>query len=203
MQSILRNLMRRTRRYGPEAGLTIMECIVAAALLLVAISGILVPFQLVISQNKNQGELATRAAEYGRDKMEQLLALSYNDATTDTTQVPPSAAGTGLGGQMAPNSTVGSISRAAPVVDYFDYLDENGNHVTGPTCNYTDTTFCGLSLSTLEAVPRGAVFERMWSIATDSTGQTKTISVSTTVLSTALQENPPATLLVCLKSSYQ
>jgi hypothetical protein len=174
---------------GGASGVTLLECIIAAAILLVAITGVLVPFRLIVSQSQGQGEYATRTSELARDKMEELLALSFGDGTTDTTQYPPVYAslitpspGKGLGGMMQPSSTAGGINLTAPVAGYVDYLDQSGNLLSSSA---------------------GSFFERVWSITTDSTGQLKTISVVAQVNIVGLQGTPPATTLVCMKASLQ
>ena len=104
-----------------EAGLSLLEVMIALGILLVVSLGILPLGLIAISTTENQGHLAARTTEYSQDKMEQLLTLAYNDAVTDT-RVFPSAAtgGTGLaiGGSANPN---------APVTGYADYLDVDGN----------------------------------------------------------------------------
>src|SRR4051812_17577395 len=100
----------------------------ASAILLIALGGVMSMFTVAVSQNANQGEFATRATEYCQDKMEQLLALSYGDAATKTTVYPPVASGgTGLGGSsIAVGNSVGSINTASPVNGYVDYLNASG-----------------------------------------------------------------------------
>jgi Flp pilus assembly protein TadG len=86
----------------------------------------------------------------------------------------------GLGGAMAASSTVGSIPPAVAVTNYVDYLDQNGNTVTSATAEYT----------------------RQWTIATDSTGTLKTITVVVSgQVSKGLIGVAPSTTLVCMKSS--
>jgi len=165
-----------------EKGLTLLECLIAAGLLLTAVVGVLVPFRLVISQNNNQGELQTRSTEFGEAKMEQLLALQFFDNSTNTTVYPPAGTGgTGLGGSMGANTTVGTTNLSTPASGYYDYLDISGNETTS----------------------NNAVFMRGWSITTDSTGQLKTISVQTQILQGSMAQQLPANTIVCMKASYQ
>jgi prepilin-type N-terminal cleavage/methylation domain-containing protein len=108
-----------------QAGMTLIETMVALALLLVVASGIMSLAGVAMSTTENQGHLGSRTAEYAQDKMEQLLALNYLDQCTDTTVFPAvinCATGTGLkvGGGVSPN---------APVAGYSDYVDTSGNPV--------------------------------------------------------------------------
>ncbi len=80
---------------------------------------------------------------------------------------------------MGPSLTVGSVDPTAPVSKYVDYLDPNGNVLPSST---------------------GSLFTRQWSIATDSTGSLKTVTV---VAIAYVPKGPffaPSTTLVCLKS---
>jgi hypothetical protein len=173
---------RKRVERSSEAGVTLLETLVAAAVLLIAVTGLLGLFPTVISQNETQGDLATRTTEYSQDKMEQLLALSFTDGATDTTVFPPAATGgTGLGGAMAASATVGALPPTAPVSGYVDYLDQNGTLLSSST---------------------GAVYTRQWSISTDSTANLKTITV---VVTSKVVKGPqglaPSSTLVCIKSS--
>ncbi len=169
---------------GREGGFTILEVMVAAVILLVGIVGVVSLFAIAVAENTAQGDLATRATEYSQDKMEQLLALSFTDGSTNTTVYPPAnTGGTGLGGAMGASTTVGGVTPGSPVSGYADYLDTNGTLLSSST---------------------GAFYSRQWSIAADSTGNLKTITVLTTVNRTpATPAAAPSTTLVCLKSNTQ
>jgi hypothetical protein len=75
-----------------------------------------------------------RTTEYAQDKLEQLMALSFGDTTSDTRVFPATTAGgTGL---TAPG---GSADTAAPANGFVDYLDINGNVLAsggGPPANW-------------------------------------------------------------------
>lgn len=188
---------RRKINMLTERGVTLMETMVAAVMLMIAAAGLLPIFALGIQATHQQGDMATRTTEYAQDKMEQLLNLNsininsdgFNDGTTDTTVFPANPSGCtgtgtnicGLGGTMLANSTVGAIPPAAAVSKYVDYLDLNGNLLTSST---------------------GAYYTRQWSISTDSTATLKTITVVATSSQTAgVKGNAPSTKLVCVKSS--
>lgn len=178
-------LMKRIRG---QRGATLIETLIAIAILLITVAGLLGLFSFMFNQNESQGDLASRTCEYAQDKMEQLLNLSFNDGTTDTTVYPANPTGCtgtgtdvcGLGGTMAASSTAGSIPPATAVSKYVDYLDANGNLLT----SYD-----------------GAFYTRQWSITTDSTGNLKTITVVATSFVTIGRGLAPSTKLVCIKAN--
>jgi len=128
---------RRKINVVSERGVTLIETMMAAAMLLIVAGGLLPLFDLGIQTTNQQGDMATRTTEYAQDKMEQLLNLStvnvasdgFNDGTTDTTVFPAKTDGStgctgtgayicGLGWTMLANKTVGSIPPAATVTWY-------------------------------------------------------------------------------------
>jgi hypothetical protein len=177
-----------TKRYRSKAnsqsGVTIIETVVAVALLLVVVVGLLPVFTFGFQVTEQQGDIQTRTSEYAQDKMESLMNLSFTDSasnTASTTFPPPSSGGTGLGGSMAVSTTIGSVYPAASVASYTDYLDFNG--------------------TALGATSTGAFYQRQWSITTDSTGNLKTITVSAVSLQKAgIKGLAPSATLVCVKS---
>jgi len=166
-------------RASREGGVTLIETMIAAIILLIGVIAIMRLMGVAIAQNLSQGDVQTRVSEYAEDKMEQLLALSFTDGTTNTTVFPPtSTGGNGLGGIMAANATVGGTNISSPVSGYSDYLDISGNLLTNST---------------------GAYYERVWSISTDSTATLKTITVTSAATDATLVA-APTTTLVCLMS---
>ena len=165
-----------------ERGVTLIETMMAGAILMTVVIGVLPVFILGTQTTEQQGDIATRTTEYAQDKMESLFKLDFNDATTDTTVFPPNAAGgSGLGGAMVANSTVGAVPPAAAVASYVDYLDSNGNLLISST---------------------GAYYTRQWSISTDSTATLKTITVVVnSVQAAGVKGLAPSAALVCIKSS--
>ena len=193
----------RKNRARSERGSTLIETMVAVAILLIVIVGLLPVFVVGIQTTNQQADMATRTTEYAQDKMEQLVSLNkdniisdgFNDGTTDTTVFPAavnaldgttSCTGTspnicGLGGVMAASSTAGSIPPTAPVTYFVDYLDTNGNLLTSST---------------------GAYYTRQWQVSTDSTGNLKTITiVATAVQGAGVKGLAPSSTLVSVKSS--
>jgi hypothetical protein len=113
-----------------EQGTSLIEVMIASALLVTLMAGLMSMAALAISTTENQGHLAARTTEYAQDKMEQLLALAYGDEVSDTRTFPAaSTGGTGL-------KAGGSYDVDAPVALYVDYLDEDGNLCgsTGAQC---------------------------------------------------------------------
>jgi hypothetical protein len=129
-----------SRRRKSQAGMSLMETMVALGMLLVVASGVMGLAAVAVSTTETQGHLAARTAEYGQDKMEQLLGLAFCDGGTtgtagsDTTVFPAVfGAGTGLAGCSDMVAGVplagGGLNANAPVAGYVDYLDASGNLV--------------------------------------------------------------------------
>src|SRR5712671_6224037 len=160
------------RRRCSQKGVTILEVVLACAILTVAAIGLLGPFSISISQNKNQGEIASRTSEYAEDKIEQLLALNYTDTVSDSSQYPTaSSGGTGL-------ADGGGTNPASPVTGYVDYLDING--------------------APLGTTSTNSFYKRVWQIST--AGNLKTVTVVSTAPSIG-KGIAPVTTLVCFKSN--
>ena len=109
-----------TRVRAGEEGFSILETMFAICLLFVVSIGLLPLGLIATTTTENQGHLMARTTEYAQDKMEQLLALSYGDNSSDTRVFPA----TDLGGSGL--AVGGSTNPAAPVDLYADYLDING-----------------------------------------------------------------------------
>lgn len=133
-----------------EQGTTIIEVIIASALLVTLMAGLMAMSSLAIATTENQGHLAARATEYAQDKMEQLLALDYGNAITDTRSFPAGASG---GSGLTPG---GSFNVDSPTALYVDYLDVNGN-----LCGSTGAA-CAAPVGATP--PSGWFYERAWKI---------------------------------------
>ena len=166
-------------RLTAENGMSIIETVIACALLVVAAAGLLGMAALATNITENQGHLNARTTEYAQDKMEQLLALKYGDAQTDTTISPVGfAGGTGL-------AIGGSVDPAAPAALYVDYLDGNGN----------------LLVVAGNVAPAGWFYKRQWQItAPAGTVNLKQITVMTIVASSLANMQLPQSTVTALKT---
>jgi Tfp pilus assembly protein PilV len=160
-----------------ERGMTLIETLIAGVVLIVGLVGLMGAYAVTITQNWNQGDRATRTTEYAQDKMEQLLALTFSDTTSNTAVYPPTTTG---GTGMTPG---GSLTLGSPVSGYVDYVDDTG---------------------TQQTTAAAATYIREWTIAVNAAGNLKTITVTTTAL-TSLGGGgvAPSTTLVCTKSLIQ
>ena len=96
----------RNRSTLSESGVSLIETMVAALILLIVVAGVLPVFILGFQTTEQQGDIATRTTEYAQDKMELLMNLGFTDAATNTTSASypvPTIGGPGLGGTMAPS----------------------------------------------------------------------------------------------------
>ena len=141
--------MAKSHCNANEAGFSLVETLVATALLATAIVTSAQMFALATRSNlaAQRTSFTTTLAE---EKMEQLRALAWgfdeiglpvNDYTSNTAVDPPEADG-GTGLSQSPDNTL-----AANVDGYVDYLDRFGNSLGGG-----------------DDVPDDAVYIRRWSI---------------------------------------
>jgi type II secretory pathway pseudopilin PulG len=147
-----------------EQGTTILEVLVASALLVTLMAGLMSLAGLAISTTENQGHLAARTTEYAQDKMEQLMALAYSDAVSDT-RVFPAASSGGVGLAVGPNVTY-------PAQFYVDYLDQRGNLCGAPSAD------CTAAVGTTP--PTGWFYKRTWQVEQVATNL-KRITVTATI----------------------
>ena len=167
----------RHHRDDSDRGSSLIETMAALALLLIVMAGLMSMDAVATTATENYGHLGARTAEYAQDKMEQLLALAWGDATSDTTVFPAAAAGgTGL-------TVGGSWDVAAPAAGYVDYLDQNGT----------------LLVSAGGAVPAGWYYKRVWRVEVPSVNL-KRITVSVTTALGFGRAQPPVATVAALKS---
>jgi hypothetical protein len=165
------------RRLSNERGTTLIETAFASAILLVLMTGLLSVAALATKYTENHGHLEARTAEYAQDKMEQLLALAYTDAVSNTAVFPAaSSGGTGL-------AVGGSIDVSAPVDGYVDWIAFDGTLLGGGT-----------------APPAAWSYKRLWKVGKAAAGL-KEISVVTTVRTALGKEMPPKSVVVSLKTA--
>jgi Tfp pilus assembly protein PilV len=160
-----------------ERGTTLIETAVATAILLVVMVGLLSMAALATTYTENHGHLEARTTEYAQDKMEQLLALAYSDAVSDTTVFPAATSG-GAGLAIG-----GSTTTSAPVNQYVDWLAYDGTLLGGGTTQ-----------------PATWFYERVWQVSQPSSG-IKQIKVTATVRSSVGRAIIPTSTVVALKSS--
>jgi hypothetical protein len=163
--------MRPKTKRNAQAGISLLETAIALAILLTASVGIMTMAAVSMTATEDQGHLMARATEYAQDKMEQLIALSYNDAQTDTTQFPSAnTGGTGL-------AIGGSTSFSAPTAGYVDYLDKNGNQLT----------------SVGGAPPANWFYIRVWSIS-QPTGYSNVLQITVSAEASEIVGHPGGAL---------
>lgn len=181
-----REMTCRRSRSSSNSGMSLLETMIALTILIVSTIGIMSMGMIATGTTENQGHLTARTAEYAQDKMEQLIALSYGDSVTDTTQgmactpssTPACNNGTGLsiGGGTDPNN---------PVNSYVDYLDSSGN-----------------VLSSSNGAPSNWFYIRVWQVSQAATNL-KQIAVVAKVrhLVGAPQGSLPQSTLTSLKAN--
>lgn len=151
-------MIRERQSAASDRGSSIIETTMALAILLIAVMGLISLITLTAKTTEDQGHLAARATEYAQDKMEQLLALTYGDSTSNTAVFPATAAGgTGL-------TIGGSSNTSAPASGYVDWLDVNGN----------------LLISNGTTAPSGWFYKRVWQVTSPS-ANLKQVTVNTIV----------------------
>lgn len=175
-----------------ERGFSILEAMIACVIMIIGIAGLMALFMVAAAKNAGQGDQATRCTEYAQDKMEQLMALSYTPTSMDTTSSVVGASTTPNGCSACGLTAGGSVSPAAPVANYVDYVNPNSATATNPD---------GISGSST-----GALYMREWSISDSGAGATnvKTITVYVQAKFTAdvSQSLAPTTTLVAYKGQY-
>jgi len=170
---------QRRIKTAPQAGVTLVETMVALAMLLIIVVGVMIMTMAAIATTENQGHLAARTAEYAQDKMEQLLALAYNDGISDTTVFPAAnTGGTGL-------AVGGNLTPSGPLTGYVDYLDASGN----------------LLASAGGVAPAGWFYIRVWQVTNPSTNLKQISVLAQTKSDIGPQGVLPHSTVVALKTN--
>lgn len=148
--------MRTMKR---QDGFTLLETVFALSILLIVAAGVMPLGLIAVKATENQGHLAARTTEYAQDKLEQLMALAFNDSATDTRLFPAEdedGSGLTVGGSSDPD---------APVDLYADYLDADGNLLEDVDDNSTEW-----------------MYKRVWAVEIPAgTANLKQITVTATV----------------------
>jgi hypothetical protein len=164
-------------RLQSERGTTLIETAIATGILLVVMAGLLSMAALATAFTENHGHLEARTTEYSQDKMEQLLALAYTDATSNTVVFPAApTGGTGL-------TIGGGTNTAAPLNGYVDWLAYDGGLLGGGT-----------------AAPDNWFYERVWQISSPTAG-IKQLAVTVTVRTSVGRALIPKSTVVAVKAS--
>lgn len=161
--------MPRNRK--KEAGFTLIETLFACVILAICSIGILSLFTISAVKNSNRGNDATRTTEYAQDKMEQLMALQFQDTTSSTIThfdgtnylhpcldfaMKTTCTGTGL-------SLVGSLDPKNPYTGNVDYISQNP----------VDQTWVSSDSSA------GASYVRLWQVTPTSYDSSGNLTVKT------------------------
>jgi hypothetical protein len=171
-----------------ERGTSLVEVLIASALLVTLMAGLMAMTGVAIATTENQGHLAARTTEYAQDKMEQLLALAYGDAISDTRTFPAGTTGgqgLAVGGLSDPTATITNLTEK-----YVDYLDEDGT----------------LRAASGTTEPSAWYYKRVWKIDDNSADATlpaniKRITVAVTIRRGFGGWAASTSVLTCLKSS--
>jgi prepilin-type N-terminal cleavage/methylation domain-containing protein len=158
-------------------GFTLIETMIAMCLLAIVAAGVLPLGLIAMNATENQGHLMARNTEYAQDKLEQLMALSWGDSTSDTRVFPAAATGgSGL-------TVGGSFNPDAPVALYVDYLTAGGTLIP----------------SNGIIAPAGWYYKRVWAVANPQPNVkriTVTVAVRTSVAAGTGGQLPRATVAV-------
>lgn len=146
-RTLVRNLRANPRANHSESGFTLIESLIASAVLIATLAGLTYLF-LQAAQLAAQARRAPVALAAASSKLDQLLALAwtydvaglpFSDVSSDTSRDPP-ASGGGTGLLVSPAD---SLSRPTP--GFVDYVNERGR-----------------SLGSTPAP--GAIFTRRWRV---------------------------------------
>jgi len=164
--------------FSSERGTTLVETMIALALLMIVMGGLMTLSGVSAKTTENNGHLAARTTEDAQDKMEQLQALTYDNGVTDTTVFPAvNAGGTGL-------AIGGSVDPLNPVVGYVDWLAADGTLLGGGV-----------------APPANWFYQRVWQVS-NYAANVKQISVMVRTKWAFSGGTPPSSTVVALKANF-
>ena len=174
--TLIKLFQRARAAAAPDEGMSLIETVGALTLLLIAAAGLLSMDSIATKVTENYGHLSSRTTEYGQDKMEQLLVLSWGDEVSNTAVFPATpSGGTGLkvGGSSDPNT---------PATGYVDYLDQNGQW-----------------LASGAGAPANWYYKRVWQVTSPS-ANLKQVTVTVSVKSAFAGGQPAQSTLTALKT---
>lgn len=140
-----------------DRGVSLVETMIAVLVAFIAMSSVGAVIFSAMVANKNQGTETTRMTGLAQEKIEQLVRLSYTDATTNTTLITD--AGWAIG--LTPNSLTDLTQLSdcpgagSNNIGYVDFLNNNGQPLAGACAT---------------AIAGGFGYVRRWKITTVSAG---------------------------------
>lgn len=158
--------LARSRSFNSEAGFSLVEVMVATALLAASLVSLAQLFGIATKSNVGS-KRTTYAGVLGEQKLEELRSLTYGfdgqglpvtDGTSDTTVTPETQAG---GTGMTPSPPT-ALQENTP--GYVDYVDAYGNKLGGGA-----------------TAPQNAVYTRRWSIEPLPTNPNNTVIIQVLV----------------------
>jgi hypothetical protein len=131
-----------------DRGITLIETIIAVGVALFGVFSLGSVIFTMTATNKNQGTEVTRATVYALDKMEKVLSLDFSSCTQSGGSQPVSCNSTGItdsgwttgllaGGPISSTAITGAPAAltcptaAGASIGYVDFLDVNGNQLSG------------------------------------------------------------------------
>ena len=164
--------------------MTLVETMIAAAILGSVIVGIAGLVSQSIKQSKNMGSTMSQATALAAQKVDQLMTMQWCSGVSPAPGCPVLAAPLTAGGSILAdikNPSWANVATAANPADYVEYLDSAGVPVPGAVSS-TDV---------------GVFFTRRWQI-TDSTATTKLIEA--VVVGTGIGSAAPSANMACIKA---
>ena len=141
---LVTNTKTRPLNRNSQRGMTLVETMIALAVLFVMAGGMLGIGAVAMLTAENQGHLAARTAEYAQDKLEQLMSIPFANTDMDTFTVTPtvncvqflvnSACTTPNSGLTVTGTSDPACSEpghGACVNNFVDYLDIGGKPLGG------------------------------------------------------------------------
>jgi prepilin-type N-terminal cleavage/methylation domain-containing protein len=164
------------RRMQEQRAFSLIETMIAIAVLTVGLIGVLGLFGTTTALNSRQGDYGTRTTEYAQDKIEQLMGLQFADTTSNTTVTPTTA--TGGNGLTAG----GSVNPASPVTAYQDFINSAGSQQS--------------------AAPTGFYYRRQWQIISNADGTRTILAYAQLVGGPSGAGALPSTTLGSIKANF-